>query len=205
MSPFTEMIRNIIFKIQRLWQLLVAYVFYDEYTIARYFRKQGAQIGENCRILVRSLGEEPYLVKIGNHVTIAAGVVFITHDGAAWIGREQVPDLQVFGPIVIDDNSVIGQGVKLFPNIHIGQNTIIGAGSTVISDIPSDTIALGIPARPMGSVKKYLEKCIERWGTQKPPDIIIEKGNDWWHSKNYLQNREKLRKHLIKIFWEKEK
>ncbi len=173
---------------------------YDRFTIAEYFRKQGAQIGNNCSIIPTVLGAEPYLVKIGNHVTIAGGVSFMTHDGGPWIFRDEIPDLQVFGPIVIEDNCVIGGYAVLLPNIRIGKNSIVGAGSVVITDVPPDTIVMGIPARPIGSVAKYKEKCIERWLVQKPPDYIIEPGEDWWHTKHFDENREKLKKHLLKVF-----
>lgn len=177
---------------------------YNRFTIAEYFRKQGAQIGEGCSIIPPSLGTEPYLVKIGNHVTIARAVLFITHDGGAWIFRNEIPDIQVFGPIIIEDNCVIGANAVLFPNIRIGQNSIIGAGSVVISDIPPNSIALGVPARAFGSVEKYKEKCVTRWYEQRPPDVIIEERADWWTSKHYKENRMKLRKHLTKLFWEKD-
>src|SRR5262245_11780892 len=91
---------------------------YNEFTIAEYLRKQGAEIGEGCSIITRDLGPEPYLVKLGNHVTIAHGVIFMTHDGGAWLFREEFPDLQVFGPIVIEDNCVIGINAVLCPNIR---------------------------------------------------------------------------------------
>jgi acetyltransferase-like isoleucine patch superfamily enzyme len=194
----------------KLFKILVSYIRrkitsyrlkqYDRFTIAEYFRMQGAQIGENCSIIPTKLGAEPYLVKIGNHVTIANGVRFITHDGGAWIFRDEIPDLQVFGPIIIEDNCVIGANATLFSNIRIGKNSIVGAGSVVISDVPSDTIVMGVPARPFGSIAKYREKCIERWQTQKPPDCIIEPGEDWWHSKHFQDNRRKLKAHLLKLF-----
>lgn len=173
---------------------------YDRFTISEYFREQGAQIGEGCSIIPRSLGTEPYLVKIGNHVTIASGVVFITHDGGCWIFRDEVPDLQVFGPIIIEDNCVVGQNAVLFPNIRIGKNSIVGAGSVVISDVPPDTIVMGVPARPFGSIAKYKEKCIERWAAQKPPDVIMGPGETWWNSPNVWQHRKKLREHLLRLF-----
>lgn len=173
---------------------------YDRFTIAEFFRKQGAQVGENCSIIPRSLGTEPYLVKIGDHVTIAAGVTFITHDGAPWIFRDEIPDLQVFGPIVIEDNCVIGQNAILFPNIRIGRNSIVGAGSIVISDVPPETIVIGVPARSFGSVAKYKEKCVERWSVQKPAGIKIDKGENWWNSKHFSENREKLKRHLLQLF-----
>ena len=50
---------------------------YNDFTIAEYFRKQGAQIGENNRIELRSLSTEPYLIKIGNHCTIALNVLTV--------------------------------------------------------------------------------------------------------------------------------
>lgn len=173
---------------------------YNEYTIAEYLRKQGAQIGNGCSIISRDLGTEPYLVKLGNHVTIAHGVKFVTHDGGAWIFREEVPDLQVFGPIVIEDNCTIGIDAILCPNIRIGPNSIVAAGSVVISDVPPNTIAMGVPARPFGSVGKYKEKCLEQWALQRPPGARIEPGETWWNSRHFSENRSKLRQHLMALF-----
>lgn len=175
---------------------------YNSYTVVEYLRKQGATIGENCSIHPIKLGVEPYLVKIGNHVAIADGVRFNTHDGGPWIFRDEFPDLQVFGPIVIEDNVVIGMNAVLFPNVRIGRDSIIGAGSVVISDVPPGTICMGIPARPIGSVMKYKEKCLERWKVQRPPDCVIEPGATWWNSKHFNENRRKLRTHLLKVFAE---
>ena len=173
---------------------------YSPTTVAEYLRKQGAQIGEGCFIVPKSLSTEPYLVKIGNRVAIAGGVAFITHDGAAWLFRDEVPDMQVFGPIVIEDNCVIGQNAVLFPNIRIGPNSIVGAGSVVISDVPPNTIVMGVPARAFGSTEKYKEKCFERWMAQRPPDVIIEPGETWWNSRHFTENRRKLRRHLTELF-----
>ena len=173
---------------------------YNSFTIPEYLRRQGAQIGEGCSIHVNRLGTEPYLVKIGNHVAIAQGVRFVTHDGGVWLFRDEVPDMQVFGPIIIEDNCVIGENAVLFPNVRIGRNSIIGGGSIVITDIPPNTIAIGVPARPFGSVDKYKEKALERWSVQRPPDVVIEPGANWWTSKHFGENREKLRRHLLKVF-----
>lgn len=176
---------------------------YDRFTIAEYFRRQGAQVGEGCSIIPTSLGTEPYLVKIGNHVTIASNVKFITHDGGAWLFRKEFPDLQVFGPIIIEDNCVIGENALLLPNVRIGPNSIVAAGSVVISDIPPDCIAIGVPARPFGSVQKYREKCLARWQEQRPANIIIEEGANWWSSAHFHENVINLRDHLIELFWQK--
>lgn len=173
---------------------------YDTRTIAAYFRKQGAQVGEGCVIIPTWLGTEPYLIKIGNRVSIAKGVMFITHDGGAAVLRDEIPDMQVFGPIVIEDNCVIGQNVTIFGNVRIGANSIIGAGSVVIGDIAPNTVAMGIPARAFGSMERYREKCRERWAAQRPPDAILEPGETWWNSRHFDENREKLRRHLLNHF-----
>lgn len=196
MKKVIRHVKNLILRVKRSYELSK----YNSYTIAEYLRKQGSQIGDNCSIAPTSLGTEPYLVRIGNHVTIALGVTFITHDGGCWLFREEIPDIQAFGPIVIEDNCVIGQNAALFPNITIGTNSIVGAGSIVISDVPPNTIVIGIPARPFGSVEKYKEKCVQRWSEQKPPDSIIDAGETWWTSKHFEENRKKLKKHLLEIF-----
>lgn len=191
------------YKIQAAIRLAILKIRYNHLTIAKYFRKQGAQVGNGCRIMVQSLGDEPYLVKIGNNVSVAAGVVFSTHDGGVSVFRREIPDIQVFGTIIIEDNCMIGQGVILCPDIRIGQNSIVGAGSVVISDVPPNSIVMGVPARPIGSLEKYKEKCVNKWQEQRPSDIIIEEGRNWWTSKHYTENRKKLKRHLMKLFWDR--
>jgi acetyltransferase-like isoleucine patch superfamily enzyme len=173
---------------------------YNPYNIAEYLRKCGAQVGEGCFIVPTFLGTEPYLVKIGNRVAIAGNVQFVTHDGAVWVFRKEVPDLQVFGPIVIEDNCIIGQSAILFPNIRIGTNSVVGAGSVVISDVPPNSIVMGVPARPFGALEKYREKALARWAEQRPRDAFIEPGATWWNSTHFAENRAKLRAHLLELF-----
>ena len=173
---------------------------YTPHTRAEYLRKLGATVGEGCFIIPEDFGSEPYLISIGNHVAIADRVSFVTHDGATWVFRNEVPDLQVFGPIVIEDNCVIGRNTTLFPNIRIGPNSVVGAGSVVISDVPPNTLVMGVPARPWGSLDKYREKCLQRWTEQRPPETIVESGETWWNSRHLEDNRRHLKKHLLALF-----
>jgi acetyltransferase-like isoleucine patch superfamily enzyme len=173
---------------------------YNPYTIAEYFRKQGTHIGEGCFIVPTDLGAEPYLIKIGNHVAIAAEVAFATHDGAVWVFRDQMPDLQVFGPIVIEDNCIIGLRSTIFPNVRIGRNSVVAAGSLVINDVPPNSIVMGVPARSFGSMDKYREKCLQRWAEQRPPDVTFGKGESWWNSPHAAAKRLRLREHLLTVF-----
>ena len=50
-------------------------------------RIKGVKVGKDCRFFSKEFSSEPYLIEIGDHVTIASGVYFITHDGGAWVIR----------------------------------------------------------------------------------------------------------------------
>ena len=77
----------------------------------RYFRRQGVEIGDGVEIFGANLftfGSEPYLVSIGNYVTISHNVDFITHDGGLRVARTKHPDAYLYGRIQIADNCFIG-------------------------------------------------------------------------------------------------
>ena len=50
-------------------------------------------------------------------------------------------------PVTIGDNVWIGGSVTILPGVTIGDNVTIGAGSVVVHNIPSNTIAVGNPCR----------------------------------------------------------
>ena len=133
---------------------------------------------------------------------ISLGAYFVNHYGAAWILREEYPNIQAFGPIVVKNNAYLGKNVIVFPNVTIGNNCIIRTGSVVISNIPDNSIAMGAPARVIGNVDDYKRECFKKWKEQCPPDIILEEGYNWWNSKYFKLNQNKLRSHLKKIFWD---
>ncbi len=158
---------------------------HDEFTMAKYLRKSGTQIGENCRIYINYLGTEPYLIKIGNHCTITEGVKLITHDGGCWIFRDEIPNLNIFGKIEIEDNCFIGMNSLILPNVKVGKNSIIGAGSVVTKDIPSGSVAVGVPARVIGTTEKYKQNAIKEW-----------------KKLNLKGSRKEWREQLIAHFWD---
>lgn len=51
------------------------------------------------------------------------------------------------GGVHIGDNVYIGTGAKILGNIQVGNNVKIGANAVVITDIPSNSTAVGMPAR----------------------------------------------------------
>lgn len=197
--------RDIINKMALMYELRK----YNEFTIENYYRKRGLRIGKNNRILTEFFGDDLYLIKIGNHCTITADVSFITHDGAGWIFSEEIPDLQIFGTIEIKDNCFIGVSSIIMPNVAIGPNSIVGAGSIITCDVPPNTIFAGNPARKIGTIDDYKKKIIKAWEKQKPKGYFneAEPGIEYLPSdiqelKSKPLNQKLLSEHLQRLFWE---
>jgi acetyltransferase-like isoleucine patch superfamily enzyme len=125
-------------------------------------RALGVKVGEDCRIYTHRFGTEPWLVTIGNRVTVTAGVEFVTHDGATWLMRDAKGRRFRYAPIIVGNDVFIGLHALLMPGVHIGDRCIIGAGSVVTRSIPSGSIAAGVPARVIGSYADYEQRALSR-------------------------------------------
>ncbi|MBK1725026.1 acyltransferase [Thiocystis violacea] len=126
-----------------------------------YARGIGVRIGHNCRLIGiddRTFESEPYLVEIGDHVTVAGRVKFITHDGGVWVFREKEQKIEMCKPIIVGNNVFLGYATIILPGSRIGSNVVIGAGSVVRGEIPDDCVAAGIPAKPIRSLDDYRAK-----------------------------------------------
>jgi len=118
----------------------------------------GVRVGSDCRLLGlqrTTFGSEPYLVRLGDHVTVSAGVRFVTHDGGVWVFRDLHPDLDVFAPITVGTNVFIGANAMILKGVSIGDNCVIGAGSVVTRSIPAGSVVAGCPARHIKTIDEY--------------------------------------------------
>ncbi|MDD3222294.1 MAG: sugar O-acetyltransferase [Clostridia bacterium] len=85
-------------------------------------------------------------VSFGENVFIAPNCIFSTAGHP--IDREQRADgLEIALPITVGKDVWIGANVAVLPGVTIGDNTIIGAGSVVNKDIPSNVVAAGNPCK----------------------------------------------------------
>ena len=103
-----------------------------------YLRQMGSTIGCKDCILAGSInafGSEPYLIHLGNSVTISLDVELITHDGSLDVlnkmDKFNGQHMDRLGEIRIGDNVFIGAKSIIMPGIKIGSNSIIAAGSIV--------------------------------------------------------------------------
>lgn len=92
-----------------------------------------AEIGENL-IFPHALCIVIGNCQIGKNVTIYQGVT---------LGLKKQPDEYP----TIGDNVFIGTGAKVLGNVKVGSNSYIGANAVVLTDIPENSIAVGIPAK----------------------------------------------------------
>lgn len=124
--------------------------------------KNGLKVGERVDFVsVPNLGSEPYLISIGDDTTISFDCAFVTHDAATRVIRhlpDGNPETGYFGPIVIGKNCFIGCRSTILANVHIGDNTIIGAGSLVNRDIPDNVVAAGVPCKVICTLDEYRAK-----------------------------------------------
>jgi maltose O-acetyltransferase len=85
-------------------------------------------------------------VTIGDEVQIATNVQLLTapHPLEAATRRAAWESAQ---PITVEDGVWLGGGVIVCPGVTIGENTVVGAGSVVVKDLPAGVLAVGAPAR----------------------------------------------------------
>lgn len=134
--------------------------FFRKFFPIKYARKIGVTVGDNCRLLDVKFSTEPYLIKLGNHVS-ATATRFETHDGGCWVLRDKFPEIDIVKPIVVGNNVYIGYGAVILPGVTIGDNVVIGAFAVVSRDIPSNSLSVGIPAKVIKSLSEYEVKVVQ--------------------------------------------
>ena len=134
-------------------------------------RRGGGCVGENVDFIATSIDMgEPYLIKIGNNVTLS-GVKLLTHDASLYktTGHTKV------GKVHIGSDVFIGWGSIILPGVTIGDRVVIGAGSVVTRDIPENSVAVGDPCRVIGSYDELVAKNLE---AEKHSVVIEKKPNE---------------------------
>lgn len=148
-------------------------------------------IGEECYIFSGKIETaEPYLVTLGNHVTIANDVKFATHDASANFYLKDVSDL--YGRITIGDYCFIGMRAIILPGVTIGCHNIIAAGSVVTKSFLNEGVVIGgNPAKIIGDIETLKEKNQHRklmtWGMSfdekkeyllQNEDLFVKRGRE---------------------------
>jgi UDP-perosamine 4-acetyltransferase len=101
----------------------------------------GAVLGANC--LVNSGAIVEHDCRVGDHVHVAIGACLA-------------------GGVDVGPGAHIGAGAVVIEQTHIGAGAIVGAGAVVLSDVPPNVVAAGVPARVVRAVAKEIPEGAAR-------------------------------------------
>lgn len=114
-------------------------------------RLRGMKIGKNVFIGINVFFDDarPDLIIIEDNVTILVGTTILAHVYPPTHFSKIIKEKE--NGVVLKKNCYIGANSILLPGVTIGEYSIVGAGSVVTKDIPSFSLAYGVPSRVVKS------------------------------------------------------
>lgn len=151
-----------------------------ERSLAR-MRRRGLRAEPPVRIGLRVFidAEYAWAVEIGAFTIIANDVRIIAHDAAV----KRITGYTEVRPVTIGKRCYLGAGTLVLPGAVIGDDAIIGAGALVRGEIPAGSVAVGAPARAIGTVEELRQRHLadleryprfDRWPGDLGPDEIAQ-------------------------------
>jgi galactoside O-acetyltransferase len=118
------------------------------------FRLSNLCLGEDSYIGTGSVIDLTAPIVLGDKVAISPGCILITHaDCGEYCNNPLIGHFpRRCEAIRIGNNSWIGAGTTILCGVTIGSNVVIGASSLVNKDIPDYSVAYGIPAKVMRKI-----------------------------------------------------
>lgn len=147
----------------RIRHTIALHLIYSARNRAKYIKQHNIfyRMGDDCMVMFRKVPLYPKLISLGNNVRIASNVTLVTHDVIHTmlnIAREDISLQENLGCIRIEDNVFVGSNSTVLPDVAIGPNTIIAAGSIVNKSIPGNGVYGGTPVRYICSIDEYINK-----------------------------------------------
>jgi acetyltransferase-like isoleucine patch superfamily enzyme len=151
-------------------RIIKEWAFSSSNRMVSFLKKKGIKVGERVTFHQRTNISidltRPTLVEIGSDVSLTRGLTILTH-GYDWVVLRNIYGelLSSSGKVVIGNNVFIGFNTTILKGVRIGDNCIIGAGSTVTRSIPPNSVAAGVPAKVICTIDQYYSKrkkeCVE--------------------------------------------
>jgi maltose O-acetyltransferase len=112
-----------------------------------YQTRVGARVFANYGLMCMDVAP----ITIGDDVQLGPNVQLLTPTHPLEPGPRR-DKWEAAKPIVLGDNVWLGGGVIVCPGVTIGADTVVGAGSVVVRDLPAGVLAVGNPARVVRSL-----------------------------------------------------
>ena len=119
--------------------------------LSNFINLYGCEIGDETKIgafvEIQKNARVGKCCKVSSHTFICEGVTNDSYPRATTEGGglQTEADWKV-EPTVVRKGASIGSGATILPNTNIGENAIVGAGSVVTKDVPSNAVVAGNPA-----------------------------------------------------------
>lgn len=135
-----------------------------------HLKNRGVTVGENCYVPEPSSVlvdlTAPWLITMGDNITLTHGVVLITHDyGWSVFKKNGSHKGRIIGaqaPVKIGNNVFVGVNTVITKGVTIGDNVIIGAGSVVSKNCESNSVYAGNPAKKIMDIEEYAAKRVQK-------------------------------------------
>lgn len=132
--------------------------------VRREVVRRAEQLGARFHTVVHPTANLTSRVELGPGCIVTAGCILTTHvrigahvhvNLASTISHDVVlgdfvtlaPGVHLAGNVTVEAGCDIGIGAVVIPQRRVGAGCVIGAGAVVISDIPPDSVAVGVPAK----------------------------------------------------------
>jgi serine O-acetyltransferase len=109
--------------------------------------------------LLRRVQSVIFGIELGNDIELGPGIFFVHPVGIVvggkarvgarvrFMGSNTVGTAKDNGYPLVEEDVVVGAGARVLGPVRVGARAVIGANAVVLSDVPADSVVVGIPAR----------------------------------------------------------
>jgi maltose O-acetyltransferase len=157
-------------RIRRLYLKLMGVKCPNVFWVGKSFhllRRGNLSLGERC-----ALGE---FARLDNHAPIEIGDDFLAAPGLCISAgtHDPISLIPKCTPIRIGNHVWCGVNVTILNGVTIGDNVVIGAGSLVNKDIPSNSMAVGVPAKVVKTLNRDGAANLWTWVSKVRDEVVI--------------------------------
>lgn len=128
----------------------------DETKIGAFVEIQkNVVVGARCKVSSHSFVCEG--VEIEDECFIGHGVMFTNDVYPSAVNRDGTLQTEADWKVIkttVKRRASIGSNTTIIAGVTIGEGALVGAGAVVTKDVPDFAIAVGVPARVIGDVRK---------------------------------------------------